>query len=139
MPKPKLILVETDAVAASRFSRQASKIYDVIVEPSAERALGLIHSDRNIVACVAGTKPGGQRSVTLLEKVKSVRSEVLRVMLAAPDDLSAIIGGLHSGAVQRSLQSPVADNELYAAITPPPASALLPPASPARPAGRLAG
>jgi ActR/RegA family two-component response regulator len=121
--KRKLILMETDAVTVARVRRVAGALYDVCVEPRAEHALERVVTDPSIAVLIAGASGDGSSAVSLLERVQSARPDVLRVMLASPGHLGAVVQGLHSGAVERPAQKPVDERELFNALAAPRANA----------------
>lgn len=121
---PKLVLLESDASTANRFIRSASHAYHVVVSRSVEQALALVKSDASVATFVAGSF--GNSATAVLEQVKLLRTDVLRVIMAGPDDLLDVIAALHSGAVQRTIHVPATDRELLAAIALPTASAARP-------------
>ena len=137
--KSKLILLESDAATAARFSRVASRMYDVVIERDAKRAVSQAKCDPTVNVFVAGGS--AVPSVAVLEQVKSTRADILRVCLTEPSELGAVIEGLHSGVIERTIQKPIDGEEILAAITPPSRMAALAAAGapPASPAGRRAG
>jgi ActR/RegA family two-component response regulator len=121
--KRKLILLETDGVTIARVRRIAGAIYDVSVEREADRALERVLTDASVAVFMAGASGDGSSAVAILERVQATRPDVLRVMLASPGHLGAVVQGLHSGAVERPAQKPVDEQELYnALVTPRPAA-----------------
>ena len=136
--KSKLLLLESDAATAARFSRVASRLYEVIIERDAKRAISQVISDPSVNVFVAGAS--AVPTVAALERVKTARPDVLRVCLTEPSELGAVIEGLHSGVIERTIQKPIDGEEILAAITPPSRIATLAAAGapPARPVGRRA-
>ena len=136
-PKSKLILLESDADTADRFTRVASRMYAVVLERDAKQALLFAESEPLVNVFVAGRCEVA--AATILERVKSARPDVLRVCLTEPSELGVVIEGLHSGVIERTIQKPIQGPEILAAITPPSRLATLAAgAPPARPAGRRA-
>lgn len=117
--RPKLILLEMDPQTVDRFRRGAGRYYDVRVETALDDALALLKADATVAAFVAGTNRTGEAGISVLERVKMTRGDVLRIMLAAPSDLGTVIQGVHSGVVERSLNLPVSDSEILSAVTRP--------------------
>ena len=117
--KRKLILLETDGVTIARVRRVAAALYDVCVELQAERALERVLTDPSVAVLIAGASGDGSSAVAILERVQSARPDVLRVMLASPGHLGAVVQGLHSGAVERPAQKPIDEHELYNALVTP--------------------
>lgn len=123
--KPKLILLECDATHAAKFMRVASKLYDVTAERDAKRAIELMTADSSVNVFVAGRAAGGDSVLSVLACVKTARADVLRVSLTDPADLGCIIEGLHSGAIERTIQLPFEEQDVLTAITLPPRLAML--------------
>jgi DNA-binding NtrC family response regulator len=117
--KRKLILLETDGVTVARARRVAGALYDVIVEQEAERAFERLVTDSSVAVLIAGASGDGSSAVALLERVQATRPDVLRIMLASPGHLGAVVRGLHSGAVERPAQKPIDEHELYNALVAP--------------------
>jgi ActR/RegA family two-component response regulator len=116
--KPKLLLVESDALTIARITRGVARLYDVLVERDVERATSIVTMDTSVTVVVAGVAGDGTAAHVVLGLVKAARSGVLRVMLAGDNDLAAVVAGLHSGVVERTIQKPVDEAELLAAVTP---------------------
>jgi len=117
--KRKLVLLETDAVTVARVRRIAGALYDVCVERQAERAEERVITDPSVAVLIAGASGDGSSAISILERIRSARPDVLRVMLASPGHLGAVVQGLHSGAVERPAQKPVDDQELFTALVNP--------------------
>jgi hypothetical protein len=114
--KRKLVLLETDAVTVARVRRIAGALYDVCVEQQAERAEERVISDPSVAVLIAGASGDGSSAILILERIRSARPDVLRVMLASPGHLGAVVQGLHSGAVQAVCYQPLAARDLLAAL-----------------------
>ena len=117
--KRKLVLLETDAVTVARVRRIAGALYDVCVEQQADRAEERVITDPSVAVLIAGASGDGSSAISVLERIRSARPDVLRVMLASPGHLGAVVQGLHSGAVERPAQKPVDDQELFTALVNP--------------------
>src|SRR4051812_31819164 len=105
--KRKLIFLESDTVTVARVRRVAAVLYDICVEVEATRALERVATDSAVAVFMAGASGDGASAVGVLENVRKSRPDVLRIMLASPGHLGAVIQGLHSGAVERPLQKPI--------------------------------
>ncbi len=112
--KSKLILLESDSATIQRFVRTASRLYEVVIERSASQAVALATADPSVGVFVAGASDEPPSSV--LERVKSARADVLRVLLTEPTDLVSIVEGLHSGAIERTIQKPLEVDEVLSAL-----------------------
>jgi DNA-binding NtrC family response regulator len=134
--KPTLILLECDITTAADFTRLASKLYSVRVERDGEGVLTAVSADAGVAAVVIGRCPAGQSALMILERVKATRTDVLRIVIAQPADLSVVVAGLHSGVVERVMHTPLEQREVLAVIALPSHAQriFLPSAAPARPA-----
>jgi DNA-binding NtrC family response regulator len=121
--KRKLVLLESDGVTVARVRRIAGTLYDVCVEREADRALERVSTDSAVAVFIAGASGDGSSAVAVLERVQTSRPDVLRVMLASPGHLGAVVQGLHSGAVERPAQKPVDEQELFNVLVRPRPSA----------------
>jgi ActR/RegA family two-component response regulator len=116
--KPRLILLETDSLAIARFTYAATRFYKVVSEQSAEDAVEAVIADPSVRMFVAGGRPG-MSLAAIFGRVMMARPDVSRVALAEPNDLAAVIEGLHSGAIERTFNKPIDIHEVLAAIAQP--------------------
>lgn len=124
MKRPRLAILCTelatirsiaDAIAShyqTQWARDAASLWKVLAEER-EPAIAVIID--NAVA--------GIGAVELLGKIRKDWPYVRRILLSDYCDLSLIVQGLHTGAVERIVYKPVYDMELMAAITPANATA----------------
>jgi hypothetical protein len=89
------------------------------VEIEAKRAVERAVCDLSVAVFIAGAGGDGTSAVTVLEAIRTARPDVLRIMLASPGHLGAVIQGLHSGTVERPVQKPIDEQELMLALVNP--------------------
>lgn len=56
--------------------------------------------------------------VALLETARTMRPRARRVLMTSYHDLASIVGGLHSGAIERLVSKPFSHAELLNAVLP---------------------
>ncbi len=136
MGKAKLIALAEDAIVLREIAA-ALPWYDIVASRDPRQMMGLIDADaesRAIHVVMAEETVANGSGLTLLEALRRARPEVRRIMLTGYSDLGRVIAGLHSGAIQATVQKPVRRIELLAAVNyagaVPAAPAAIPPATP---------
>jgi DNA-binding NtrC family response regulator len=115
--RSKIIAVETQATLLRDLETQLTPFHQVIGTVFLERALPLLRAERDAVAILVSTSKGAD-VLSVLEAARQERHHVLRVLITAFEDLTLVVEGLHSGAVQRVVSRPIAYEELLGAIRP---------------------
>ena len=116
--KSKIIAVELDAAALKELETKLSPYHVVVGTTQLERALSLLQSERDVAAILVSTSKGAD-VLGLLAAAQQQRPNVLRVLLTAFENLTVVVEGLHSGAVQRVVSRPIQYAELLAVIRTP--------------------
>lgn len=114
----KLLALDEDESTLAQIARVASGYFSVLQLKSPSRAIGLLEADHSIEVFLTEHVMRFGNGVELLETVRTMRPEVRRVMLTSYSDLTGILLGLHSGAIQTLVQKPAGDLELLQAIRP---------------------
>jgi two-component system response regulator RegA len=114
----KIILLDGDEPLMRQVSRVFGGGFIVLHVRNARRAIGLIESDPQIEVLITEQVMRSGDGVELLETVRTLRPHVRRVMVTSYSDLSSIVAGLHSGAIQSLVQKPANDAELLIAVYP---------------------
>lgn len=96
---------ESDVLSAiSRFFRKES--YVLMFAQSGERALEILASEP-VIIIVSDLRMPEMDGLTLLNKVKVLYPEIIRLILSASSDICQIIEAIDSGDVFRFIQKPV--------------------------------
>lgn len=119
--KTKIVVVEPDPKSLRELESGLSTYYHVILVPQFDRALSVLKSERDVRAAVVATAKGVD-VLGLFDVVRRDCPRILRVLLTEFEDLSQLVEGLHSGAVQRVVSKPLQHAELLGTvpITPQP-------------------
>ena len=114
----KMILLDGDDPLMTQVSRVFGGAFRVLHMRNPRTAVGLIETDPQIAAVITEQVMRGGDGVQLLETIRTLRPKVRRVMVTGYADMSSIVAGLHSGAIQCLVQKPATDVELVTAIYP---------------------
>ena len=115
--KSKIIAVELNAGALKELETKLSPFHVVVGTTQLERALPLLQSEREVAAILVSTSKGAD-VLAVLEAAQQQRPNVLRVLLTEFENLTVVVEGLHSGAIQRVVSRPIQYAELLAVIRP---------------------
>jgi DNA-binding NtrC family response regulator len=116
--KPPLLALDGDENILSAISRVAAPHYHVLVTRDPRRLLGWMENYPNVAVVVTEHVLQTSHGVALLATARSIRPDAIRVLLTTFGDLSSIVDGLHTGAIQRMVQKPFTPAELLQAIMP---------------------
>jgi DNA-binding NtrC family response regulator len=117
--RPKLIALDEDAATLREIERIATPWFDVLSTRDTRQAIAWVANDPSVEAVITEQVLSSSTGVTILESIRTMKSEVRRILITGHGDLAAIISGLHSGAVSRIVYKPIKPAELIAAIVPP--------------------
>jgi DNA-binding NtrC family response regulator len=116
--KPTLLALDNDDTVLRQIARVLAGQFHVLQVRQPLRAIGMLEAQRDIRVFITEQVMSTADGVELLETARTLRPDVRRIMLTTYTDLAAIVGGLHSGAVERLVQKPVSDAELLAVVCP---------------------
>ena len=105
--RPTLIAVDDDPEALANLTSAMEPFYTVLATSSSQKALAWLERDKNVSVIVVDQVLKTGLGLDLLEQAKTLRPDVQRVLLTRYTDLANIIGGLHSGAINRMLTKPL--------------------------------
>lgn len=125
LTRPSKLIAVCDASTFSIIHSVAAEWYEVFCLRDTNRLIKLLADDQTVGAVVVDAaalqkNPASQISAAeLLSKVQTINSSVVRVLITAQVDLGMIVGGLHTGAIEKVIYRPINRLELYAALRPP--------------------
>lgn len=114
--RSKILFVDDDEGNLVVCEAHCTPEFDVLTAPDAATALELLASDDEIAVIVADQRMPGQSGVELLERVRDVHPDVVRILITAYSDLSAAVAAINRGHVRRYLKKPWEPEELKAEL-----------------------
>jgi response regulator RpfG family c-di-GMP phosphodiesterase len=133
LQRPKLAIFCTDFTTIRTVTASVSSVIELLWSRDA-RGLKDIADDTNDLAAVLVDITAAQDdAIQVLQSIKSLRPQVRRILLTDYCDLSIIVRGLHTAAVQTIVYKPLHVPELLAAVGAQDHSALHAAAMQARP------
>ena len=115
-PSPKLIAVDNNQEVLQAIAAIASPQFEVMKTSDLRRALQWLETEKEIAVVVAELLLPGASGLELLMKAQQVQPAARRVLLTSFSELTPIIEGIHSGAIQLFVQKPLRAAELASAI-----------------------
>jgi len=111
----KIIVVEPDVRALKEIEAKLSSVCFVVGIVKPERTLPTVQAERVAKLIIVSTAKGID-SLGLLDSVRRENPNLLRILLTGFEDLTQVVEGLHSGAVQRVMSKPLQHAELLGLI-----------------------
>ncbi len=111
-----LIAGEDGREALNHLSQVLGDHYNVLATCDPRRALGWLENDSSVTVIVVEQVLKSGLGLDILESAKVLRPDVRRVLITRYSDLSGIVQGLHSGAINRMISKPLLRGELAAAV-----------------------
>src|SRR5688500_12922646 len=109
------MVVEALPASLMELESKLSTHHHVVGTNKFDRALPLLRAERDVAAIIVSTAKGAD-ALGLLESARQERPGALRIMLTEFENLTTIVEGLHSGAVQRVVSRPLEFAELLGVI-----------------------
>ncbi|HEV7298124.1 MAG TPA: hypothetical protein VGN72_02085 [Tepidisphaeraceae bacterium] len=117
-PTPyKLVALDQDLTTLRTIAEAAAPYFDVVRVRDAARAITMCDEDAAVRVIVAESTIYPPTGTCVLDVVRLRRPSVRRVMLTTYEDLSMIVNGLHTGAIQHLAQKPIQIAELVGIIS----------------------
>jgi DNA-binding NtrC family response regulator len=116
--KPKLLAIDTNRKTLLEISQTAAQWYEVVTTNDPKYALTLLNAKADFAVLICEHITGNFEGVSFLDCVRNCSPDTRRVVLSSYGDLSPLIHGLHTGAIQKLIQKPIVKSELLAAIVP---------------------
>jgi len=114
-----LLVLDEDTQSVREIEAITTAWFNVITTRSPQRALTVLHSDTTVAVLLADQNLSSTKGLTVLKAAQTLRPAIRRVLMAQAGQLSEIIEGLHSGAVERVVYKPIRANDLVAALSMP--------------------
>jgi DNA-binding NtrC family response regulator len=114
--RPKLVALDSDLASLHAVADAAEPWFDVLETRDARKALAWLQQHAAVRVIVTEHVMDTAAGVSILETVRTLRPDVRRVMLTGHADLSGIIHGLHTGAIDRLVHKPFTRDELLSAV-----------------------
>jgi len=112
----KILVVDDDPNILAAFQRNYRKQFELETANGGEEALRVITSSGPYAVILADMNMPGMNGVELLERVRSLVPETVRLMLTGNADQQTAIDAVNRGAVYRFLNKPCPPEELVPAL-----------------------
>lgn len=116
--KNPLLALDGDESVLRCISQVACPYFEVFTTRDPRKLIGWLDHFPNTAVVVTEHVLQTSSGVALLESVRTMRPGARRVLLTTYHDLSSIVEGLHSGAIERLVSKPFTHSELLNAILP---------------------
>jgi len=116
-----LIAVDDDIEAIRQLTVAVRAHYVVRGTADSRRALDWLEKDKkdkSVAVIVVDQMLRCGPGVDLLENARELRPDVRRVLITKYLDVSVLVQGLHSGAINRMISKPLLHGELQTVLTP---------------------
>ncbi len=117
-----ILIVDDEPQAVKYFKKAFGTKYDVLTATSADEAETLILSgDHNIGLVISDQRMPGRSGVSLLNRIRNERPDIIRMLTTAYADLDSAIDAVNKGEILRYISKPwdlrVLEAEIEQAIT----------------------
>jgi len=117
-----ILIVDDEPQAVKYFKKAFGAKYEVLTATSADEAESLVLSgDHNIALVITDQRMPGRSGVSLLNRIRNERPDIVRMLTTAYADLDSAIDAVNKGEILRYISKPwdlrVLDAEIEQAIT----------------------
>jgi thioredoxin reductase (NADPH) len=112
-----LIVLDEDAEIVRQINHLLGRVFRILSTPDPKVAVRWLESDRSIKVLIVDQSFRGVSGLEILDQARTLRPDIRRILITRYDDLSSIVQGLHSDAVNRTISKPLDRTELVAALT----------------------
>ncbi|SFV38922.1 response regulator [Hyphomicrobium facile] len=117
-----ILIVDDEPQAVKYFKKAFGTRYDVLTATSADEAESLILSgNHNIALVISDQRMPGRSGVSLLNRIRNERPDIIRMLTTAYADLDSAIDAVNKGEILRYISKPwdlrVLEAEIEQAIT----------------------
>lgn len=123
----KLIALDSDVNTLRAIADAAEALFDTIRVRDVQTAMTFCDEDPLVRVIVAEHMIHPQTGLSVLDVIRTRQPHIRRIMLTTYTDLSVIVAGLHTGAIQFLAHKPIQRGELLAAIGQPPSMGVVTP------------
>jgi len=113
-----LIAVDDDTEVLNQVTETLGKFYTVLTTSNAQRALGWLQDNPAVSTILVAQVLRSGLGLDVLEVARSIKPDVRRVLMTSYSDLSELMGGLISGAIQQTVARPLNRTELAMSLMP---------------------
>jgi DNA-binding NtrC family response regulator len=111
-----IIAIDDDQRVLDQISTLLDSTYNVLKTSDPHRAMGWLQNNATVTAIVVEQVLRNGRGIDLLSAAQKLRPDVRRILIANYADLTAIVGSLHTGDIQRTIFKPIVPNELLSVL-----------------------
>jgi len=117
-----ILIVDDEPQAVKYFKKAFGAKYEVLTATSADEAESLVLSgDHNIALVITDQRMPGRSGVSLLNRIRNERPDIIRMLTTAYADLDSAIDAVNKGEILRYISKPwdlrVLEAEIEQAIT----------------------
>lgn len=117
-----ILIVDDEPQAVKYFKKAFGAKYEVLTATSADKAESLVLSgDHNIALVITDQRMPGRSGVSLLNRIRNERPDIIRMLTTAYADLDSAIDAVNKGEILRYISKPwdlrVLEAEIEQAIT----------------------
>ncbi|MBN2899413.1 MAG: response regulator, partial [Clostridia bacterium] len=109
--KSKILFVDDDVQSLKLYKRKFGSMYDVRIAENGWEALDLLLAEP-MDAVISDLRMPEMDGLMLLQKVREMDADILRVIITAYDDYERIMDSLNNGTVTHSFKKPLNDKYL---------------------------
>ena len=117
-PKTHLIALDGDDAVLKTISKLAGSYFNVLITRDPRHFLAWVEHYPDTTVVITEHVLRTAHGVSLLESCRTMRPDARRVLMTTYHDLASIVGGLHSGAIERLIPKPFSPAELLKAVLP---------------------
>ncbi len=116
--RKKLVSLDIDRGVLAQIAKLAANWFDVLGTVDVRQAQHWLEQHDDVAVFVTDHATQRASGCDLLKLAQSQFPEVRRIVMTSFAELSVIVEGLHTGAIQKLIQKPIDRQEFLAAIAP---------------------
>lgn len=103
----KILVVDDEIDNITMFVREFRRVFNFLQANSAEEALDVLAKEKDVAIVVTDQRMDGMTGVELLEKIKVLYPQIIRILVTGYTDINAAVSAINRGDVYRYIQKPV--------------------------------